>query len=129
MKDCSICKYCDEDFIFDEEIGEEYSVYSCQKGNDTSFDCECKDFKQCKPRKYKEKDTECDICEYKEKCAKYSSGIDCTTSGDTKTHIIYPRDKCVKRAYDSTGLNNKLEHMQIDINQWFRLANMPTDVK
>lgn len=31
MKDCSICKYCDEDFIFDEEIGEEYSVYSCQK--------------------------------------------------------------------------------------------------
>lgn len=21
MKDCSICKYCDEDFIFDEETG------------------------------------------------------------------------------------------------------------
>lgn len=127
MKDCSICKYCDEDFIFDEEIGEEYSVYSCQKGNDTSLDCECKDFKQCKPRKYKEKNTECDICEYREKCAKYSSGIDCTAYGDTKKHIIYPRDKCVKRAYDSTGLNNKLEHMQIDIDQWFRLANMPAD--
>lgn len=22
MKDCSICKYCDEDFDFDEETGE-----------------------------------------------------------------------------------------------------------
>lgn len=98
MKDCSICKYCDEDFIFDEETGEEYPVYSCQKGNDTSLDYECKDFKKYKPRKYKEKDTECDICEYREKCAKYSSGIDCTTSGDTKTHIVYPQDKCIKRA-------------------------------
>lgn len=68
-------------------------------------------------RKYKEKNTECDICEYREKCAKYSSGIDCTTSGDTKTHIIYPQDKCVKRGYDCTGLNNKLEHIQIDIGQ------------
>ena len=46
MKDCSICKYCDEDFVFDEEIGEEYPVYNCQKGNDTSLDCECKDFKK-----------------------------------------------------------------------------------
>lgn len=95
-KDCSICKYCDEDFDFDEETGEEYPVYSCQKGNDTSLDYECKDFEKYKPQKYKEKDTECDICEYREKCAKYSSGIDCTTSGDTKTHIIYPQDKCIK---------------------------------
>lgn len=98
MKDCSICKYCDEDFIFDEETGEEYPFYGCQKGNDISLDYECKDFKKYKPRKYKEKDTECDICEYREKCAKYSSGIDCTTSGDTKTHIVYPQDKCIKRA-------------------------------
>ena len=29
MKDCSICKYCDEDFIFDEETGEEYPFYGC----------------------------------------------------------------------------------------------------
>lgn len=98
MKDCSICKYCDEDIIFDEETGEEYPVYECQKGNDTSLDYECKDFKKYKPQKYKEKDTECDICEYREKCAKHSSGIDCTTYRDTKTHIIYPQDKCIKRA-------------------------------
>lgn len=32
MKDCSICKYCDEDFDFDKETGEEYPVYECQKG-------------------------------------------------------------------------------------------------
>lgn len=98
MKDCSICKYCDEDFAFDEKIGEEYPVYKCQKGNDTSLDCECKDFKKYRPRKYKEKNTECDICEYREKCAKHSSGIDCTTNMDIKTHIIYPQDKCIKRA-------------------------------
>lgn len=83
MKDCSICKYCDEDFIFDEEIGEEYSVYSCQKGNDTSLDCECKDFKQCKPWKYKEKNTECDIdgeCvndKAREECAEVSRRVLC----------------------------------------------------
>lgn len=58
------------------------------KRNDTSLDCECKDFKKYKPRKYKEKNTECDICEYREKCAKYSSGIDCTTCRDTK-HILF----------------------------------------
>lgn len=126
MKDCSICKYRDEDFVFDEEIGEEYPVYSCQKGNDTLFDCECKDFKKYKPRKYKERDTECDICEYREKCAKYSSGIDCTTYGDVKKHIVYPQDKCIKRVYGCTDFNHSLEHGQIDIDQWFRLANGPT---
>lgn len=46
IKDCSICKYCDEDFIFDEETGEEYPFYKCQKGNDTSLDYECKDFER-----------------------------------------------------------------------------------
>lgn len=71
---------------------------NAKKGNDTSLDCECKDFEKYKPQKYKEKNTECDICEYREECAKYSSGIDCTTIGDVKTHIIYPQDKCIKRA-------------------------------
>lgn len=46
VKDCSICKYCDEDLIFDEETGEEYPFYICQKGNDTSLDYECKDFER-----------------------------------------------------------------------------------
>ena len=59
-KDCSICKYCDIDYIFDEEEGEEYPFYGCQKGNDTSLDYECKDFEKYKPRKYIEKYTKCD---------------------------------------------------------------------
>lgn len=46
VKDCLICKYCDEDFIFDEETGEEYPIYNCQKRNDTSLDFECKDFER-----------------------------------------------------------------------------------
>ena len=45
-KDCSICKYCDIDYIFDEEEGEEYPFYGCQKGNDISLDYECKDFEK-----------------------------------------------------------------------------------
>ena len=127
MKNCLICKYCDEDFAFDEELGEEYPVYTCTKGNDTSLNNKCKDFKEYKPRKYREKDTECDKCEYREKCAKHSSGIDCTTKMDIKTHIIYPQDKCIKRAYNCTDFNNSLEHGQVDIDQWFRTANMPTN--
>ena len=44
MNDCSNCKYCDIDYIFDEETGDEYPLYNCNKGNDTSLDFECKDF-------------------------------------------------------------------------------------
>ena len=45
-KDCSICKYCDIDYDFDEEECDEYPIYICQKGNDTSLDYECKDFER-----------------------------------------------------------------------------------
>lgn len=48
IKDCSVCKYCDEDFDFDEETVEEYPIYNCQKRNDTSLDFECKDFERFK---------------------------------------------------------------------------------
>lgn len=126
-KDCSACEHCEIDYDWDDETGDEYPIYICQKGNDTSLDYECKDFEKYKPQKYKEENTECDICEYREKCEKYSSGIDCTTYRDTKTHIIYPRDKCIKKTYDCTDFNNSLEHGHIDIDQWLRLANTPTD--
>lgn len=52
FKDCSICKYCDEDLIFDEKTGEEYPFYICQKGNDTSLDYECKDFERFTNNEY-----------------------------------------------------------------------------
>ena len=45
-KDCSICKYCDIDYDFDEEECDEYPIYICQKGNDTSLDYECNDFER-----------------------------------------------------------------------------------
>ena len=61
MNDCSKCKFCDIDYIFDEDIGDEYPLYSCEKGNDTSLDFECDDFEEYKPKPYKEEDTRCDI--------------------------------------------------------------------
>lgn len=127
VKDCSICKYCYEDYIFDEETGNEHPIYDCEKGNDTDLDFECKDFKEYKPKKYVEKDTECDTCEFKERCGKLSSGLDCTCTGDTKTHVVYPKDKCIKAHYDVTDFDNALKNRMIDADEWFRLANAPTD--
>lgn len=46
---------------------------------------------------------------------------------DIKTHIVYPQDKCIKRAYNCTDFNNSLEHGHVDIDQWFRTVNMPTN--
>ena len=46
MNDCSKCKHCDIDYIFDEDSGEEYPLYTCGKGNDTSLDYECNDFEE-----------------------------------------------------------------------------------
>ena len=37
MNDCLKCKFSEEDFVFDEETGEEYTIYTCSKGNDTSL--------------------------------------------------------------------------------------------
>lgn len=86
MKDCSTCKYCDEDFYYNDETGEEYSVYNCQKGNDTSLDYKCKDFEQYKPQKYIEKYTKCDKCEYFKECQEYL--IETTDCLDENKHYI-----------------------------------------
>lgn len=82
-RDCSNCKYCDADYIFDEELEDEYPVYTCNKGNDTSLDSECEDFKKYRPRKYKEKDTECDRCEFLHECGLPQN---VTTLGDKRQH-------------------------------------------
>lgn len=86
VKDCSTCKYCDEDFVFDEETGEEYPVHECQKGNDTSLDYECKDFEKYKPQKYIEKYTKCDKCKYFKECEEYL--IEITNFLDEYKHYI-----------------------------------------
>ena len=96
MNDCLKCKFSEEDYIFDEEIGEEYPIYTCSKGNDTSLDYECKDFKEYKPKKYKEKDTQCDKCEHLEICLDKGNVIDCRTVCDARSHYIAGRMGCVK---------------------------------
>lgn len=89
MKDCSICKYCDIDYDFDQEECDEYPIYICQKRNDTSLDCECKDFEEYKPRKYIEEYTMCDKCKYFKECEEYL--IECTTKLDNFNHYINGR--------------------------------------
>lgn len=96
MNDCSKCKFSEEDYIFDEEIGDEYPIYTCSKGNDTSLDYECKDFEEYKPKKYKEKDTKCDKCEHLEICLDKGNVIDCRTVCDTRSHYIAGRMGCVE---------------------------------
>ena len=54
--------------VTDDETGEEYPLYTCQKGNDVSLDFKCEDFKEYKPKPYKEEDTECDKCYKKNEC-------------------------------------------------------------
>ena len=44
IKCCENCKHSDLDYIFDTETGEEYPLYTCQKGNSVDLDFECADF-------------------------------------------------------------------------------------
>lgn len=85
---CEKCKYSKIDYIWDEEIQEEYPIYICKKGHDTELIVECEDFKKYRPRKYKEQDTKCDKCEYLEECKSKHEVIDCTSELDTKRHYI-----------------------------------------
>ena len=110
MKSCKKCKYSDLDYIFDNEIGEEYPIYTCKKGHNKllNFDYvadrqevliqqeECADFEEYKPKPYKEEDTRCEKCEYLSKCMKECDYIDCTTSQDTRKHIIVGNSYCFK---------------------------------
>ena len=46
---------------------------------------------------YVEEDTECDKCEYLSKCMKECYYIDCTTTQDTRNHIIVGNSYCYKK--------------------------------
>ena len=91
MKSCKKCKYSDLDYIFDDEIGEEYPLYTCQKGNDVSLDFECEDFKECKPKPYKEEDTKCDMCKHLDDCKNKGMVLRSTNSYDTREHYVTSR--------------------------------------
>ena len=96
MNDCLKCKYCIEDYVFDEDTGEEYPLYDCQKGKDTSNDFECEYFEEYKPKKYVEKDTECDKCEYLSECI-HNEHIYCTTFQDKRSHVLCDMTRCKKK--------------------------------
>ena len=97
IKSCKNCKYSDLDYIFDDETGEEYPLYTCQKGNDVSLDFKCEDFKEYKPKPYKEEDTECDKCYKKNECIEKGYLVNSTFSQDTREHYIKGRGcVCVK---------------------------------
>lgn len=91
MKSCEKCKYSDLDYIFDDEIGEEYPLYTCQKGNDVSLDFECEDFEEYKPKPYKEEDTKCDKCKHLDDCKNKGMVLRSTTSYDTREHYLASR--------------------------------------
>ena len=91
MKSCEKCKYSDLDYIFDDEIGEEYPSYTCQKGNDVSLDFECEDFKEYKPKLYKKEDTKCDKCKHLDDCKNKGMVLRSTTSYDTREHYVASR--------------------------------------
>lgn len=91
MKSCEKCKYSDLDYIFDDEIGEEYPINTCQKGNDVSLDFECEDFKEYKPKPYKEEDTKCDMCKHLDDCKNKGIILRSTTSYDTREHCVASR--------------------------------------
>lgn len=97
MKDCSRCKFCEKDYYYNDELGDEFPLYACEKGNDTVLDFECKDFEEYKPKPYKEKDTECDKCEYLSECKSKGNYIDCTTVNDKRSHILCSKENCKKR--------------------------------
>lgn len=86
-----------KEIIIDEERGEEYPIYTCKKGHYASFDFKCNDFKEYRPRKPKEQDTECDKCEYLKNCIEKGNYIDCTTSYGTRRHYECSRLYCLKR--------------------------------
>lgn len=52
--ECEKCEYFNEDYIFDDETGDEFPLLSCDKGHDDELfsDCKCLYFEKYKPIKY-----------------------------------------------------------------------------
>ena len=97
MRNCEKCKWSNVDYVFDDEIGEEYPVYVCVKCNDTEIEDECADFKEYKPRQRKEKATDCDKCEHFGYCKSIGNLISVTGLGDNFCHYIGGETRCLKR--------------------------------
>lgn len=94
---CYSCKFYDTDYEFDGE--DEYEIGICEAGHDEYLESEdeCPYFKKYRQRKYVEKDTECDKCEYLSECMENGGYIDCTNLRDTRTHVMCGMENCKKR--------------------------------
>lgn len=99
-RDCENCKYGDIDYIFDEESGEEWPIYTCEKGNDVSFDFECEDFEEYKPKPYVERFTKCDKCECLSQCKSEGEVINVTSSMDDFEHFMSGRNAYCRKDSD-----------------------------
>ena len=91
---CRECKWIDSDWYWDDEYDDECEVFYCSKV-DRDFSSDDADWTPCgqfkkrpKPIPYKEKDTECDLCEQKAKCLENGLLLDSTISIDTRRHYI-----------------------------------------
>ena len=97
MRDCSRCKFCEKDYYYNDELEDEFPLYTCEKGNDTDLDFECKDFEEYKPKPYVEKYTECDMCEHLSNCKERGLFIETTTTHDITRHFLCNKSKCLKK--------------------------------
>ena len=85
---CNDCKHFNEDYEWDEDVGDEILVYSCDKNvkkSDVNAVLECEFFEKAVFTKYKEQDTKCDSCSYLKDCNKT---VDITTVYDTRRHFV-----------------------------------------
>lgn len=98
---CFNCKFYDTDYEFDGE--DEYEVGICEAGHNEYFDFEeeCPYFKKHRNKKYVEKDTECDVCEYLSECMAEGEYLDCTEIRDTRNHVLCAMDNCRKKVINT----------------------------
>ena len=87
---CKQCEYFNEDYIFDEEIGDEFPLFSCDKGHDDELfsDCKCPYFEEYRPINYIERDTNCDKCPKLKDCISSGNVLRTTIGVDTREHYI-----------------------------------------
>lgn len=92
---CRDCKYCDIDYEWDDLAEDEIEIMTCQKGHEMPCDdTPCSDFKEYKPKPYKEEFSDCDNCEYVLNC---ENVIESTITFDRQRHFVKGRGYCQKK--------------------------------
>lgn len=96
MNKCDDCKFCDQDYIFDEDEGEEYPLFTCEKGQDDYMisDEDCPFFVKYSLKKHVEEDTKCDKCKFLKECILNGNVIDVSEFGDEQSHWVGALETC-----------------------------------